>query len=214
MIAVMLAAASAAGPSPVPANPCNPAAACRYIEAVSVRDPDGGDPLGRKVGRWLQFVRDGKLVLTPGEVVTVQLSDGGPVVTASARLAPEDHAHAGEEHASRQQDYSDITGGRTVGLIRKLDQNPLYAAEANRLRIAFMQAEDGSDDMVLRITSGYRSPVTYKAQITVAGFKPQATPVCPVLAAKTAFETWPNAILQIELFDFALRAPGAAEACR
>jgi hypothetical protein len=179
-----------------------------------VRNPDGGGPLQRKVGRWLQFVRDGALVLTPGEVVSVQLSDGGPVVTASARLAPEDHARAGEEHASRQQDLSDLTGGRTVGLIRELDKNPLYAAEANRLRIAFMQAEDGSDDMVLRITSGYRSPITYKASITVAGYKPQATTVCPVLAAKTAFETWPNAILQIELSDFALRESGAAEACR
>jgi hypothetical protein len=211
MIAFMLAAA---GASPVPANPCNPAAACRYIEAVAVRNPDGGAALERKVGRWLQFVRGGALVLTPGEVVSVQLSDGGPVVTASARLAPEDHAHAGEERASRQQDYSDLTGGRTVGLIRKLDHNPLYAADANRLRIAFMQAEDGSDAMVLRITSGYRSPVTYKAQITVPGYTPQATTVCPVLASKTAFETWPNAIVQIELSDFTLREAGAAEACR
>ncbi|HEY4030810.1 MAG TPA: hypothetical protein VGM25_10730 [Caulobacteraceae bacterium] len=215
MLILMLAAGLTAAPtpSPVPANPCNPAESCRYIDEFPVKDAQGQSHTVQ-VKRWLPYLLNGRLTLFPGEVVSVSVSDKGPAVTAATVLTAEDRDSGTEALAAQVQKETLQNGKEQLKAVPRASANQTFLAEKDSLRLAFLQT--GQGDMMLRIASGYGGMLTYKAGIVRPGAKgPSPTSVCSVVALKTGIETWPPPIVAIELSDFKVEASEAVQpVCR
>lgn len=202
MFTLMLAAAvaSAPPPSPVPANPCNPAESCRYIGEFPIKDAKG-EAHKVLVKRWLPYLLNGRLTLFPGEVVSLTVSDAGPAVTAATVLTAEDRDSTAEAQAAAMQKETVESGKEQIKPVSRMEANQAFLADKDSLRLAFLQTAQG--DMMLRIASGYRGMLTYRASVVRPGAPgPTPTSVCSVVGRKTGIETWPPAIVAIELSDF------------
>ena len=85
-----------------------------------------------------------------------------------------------------------------------------HKLEPGQLRLAFTASKDG---MMLNVTSGHRRWLHYVALMVTPDMKPHKTSVCPVMAGKLAFETWPHPIIYLNVAHFKAVKDGEM-ACR
>ncbi len=70
---------------------------------------------------------------------------------------------------------------------------------AGELRLEFTSDKDG---MTLTVTSAHSRWLHYMAMMVTPDGKPHRTSVCPVMAGKMAFETWPHPIVYLNVAHF------------
>jgi hypothetical protein len=220
MFGLILAAAAttaAAQPAAPPPNPCLPAEACRYVDGFPLKDKQGA--LHRvTVRQWVPYLANGRLTLFPGEVVSLTVSDKGPVVTDATVLTSADRDPPLEDLAATLQKQG-VDAGKEQRLPIASKGNPAavststFTAGKDSLRIAFQQIASG--DMMLRVSSAYDKVLAYHAFIVTPGRNGQTpTSVCAVPAAKLSIETWPPPIVAIQVTDFQLQPADTQIVCR
>jgi 2',3'-cyclic-nucleotide 2'-phosphodiesterase (5'-nucleotidase family) len=163
------------------------------------------------VKRWVPYLSDGRLTLFPGEVVSLTLSDAGPVVTAATVLTAEDRDPAIEAAVAAVQKKTEALGEEQVAPAPKASTDA-FVVDKDSLRIVFVQTAMG--DMMLRVGNGYDRLLSYHAFITKPGAASAPTSVCAVLAKISSVESWAPPILAIDLGDFQLQPNGTAADCR
>lgn len=191
MIGFILAAALAAAP---PTGGCNEPLVCRHVTEFDLVDGDG-QPLTVKVNADFDYVINNRLMLLPGEMVTIGLTEreGQPPLVSVLEVARADSIpfpHIGEK---MMQEGGELPPDVQTALKER-------QAPTKGVRLSFMQIKDGGMLLVVENATGRR--LDYHAQMTLTDGRREPTSLCDLLPGLPSYENWPHPIVGLELDGF------------
>jgi hypothetical protein len=95
-----------------------------------------------------------------------------------------------------------------------LASDPLKSKEElkDKIEVDFTQMKD-STMTVMTVRNGFGRQLEYKAYLLASGAE-RSTTICPIAPGIFSMENWPGPVLEIELADFQLTAPGSNASCK
>ncbi|HEX6860635.1 MAG TPA: hypothetical protein VF138_10610 [Caulobacteraceae bacterium] len=177
---------------------------CRHVSTIEVRtSPEQTYKV--VVDEDVPFVVDGRLLLFPGEMVTISLpeAEGTAVPVVKEKWA------SGRLPVVSADDLLSQMTPEALEMAMPMTMDPeipkVREAPKNAIRFSFLQYE-GRTDTVLVVENGYTGRLDYHAMMVVPGGGLEPTTVCEVSSARPTYEHWPHPMVQIVLSDMRLVA--------
>jgi len=192
---------AAAGPAQ-DLNDCDRRSAveCRTVQPFALQvGSSRTDPI--EVGKAPWIDANGRLLIFPGESVTVKYGDAGALEVAAVDAAQNIVSDQRVAQLMAQVAPRPNPQEETVALV---PTKGLADPPTQGVRLTFRQADAG-EDMLLFVENATDAPLAYNAAMLapgVQGMEWQVTTICVVRSGAFSVEHWPYAIMSLSLGDF------------